>query len=294
MWLFIQFSKNYTKEVEVAVEYMDIPEGMIFNEESDQTLRMVLNGNGFRLLGHNWRRSVLKFNIEDGIVSGNDAYYFHIDNTFSTVKNKLDFKGRILSVQKDTLMLKLDRNQEKKIPVRITDNILYAGGYGSDKGVLVSPDSVTISGPSYLVDTIQYISTEKLSLEGLNSDYSEEINIDDNGLPSNTSIFPKQVTANILVSKFTEGSHKIPITIQNTPEKAEIKIFPKEVTVVYRVGLDMYNDISHRDFVVIADYAKASEESSYLTLELVRKPEFVRDVRLQEKQVQFVILKQEQ
>ncbi len=292
LWLFIQFSKNYTKEVEVSIEYINLPEDRIFNDESDKTLHLTLNGNGFRLIGHNWKKSALKFNIEDATIRRNDDYYFHIDNDFKIVSDKLDFKGRILSVQKDTLHLKLDRNQEKKVPVIVVDSILYAGGYGSDKGVLVIPDSIRISGPAPIIDTIQYVSTEKLKLEGLNANYKAQLKIDATTLPPNTRIFPGQVDAAVMVSKFTEGSQKIPITIQNVPENSEIKIFPKEVTVVYKVALDLYNDINFRDFVVIADYAKVSEESSYLTLELRRKSTAVRDVRLQEKQVQFVILKQ--
>ncbi|WP_108809330.1 YbbR-like domain-containing protein [Aquimarina spinulae] len=291
LWLFIQFSKNYTQEVEVAIRYTNIPQDKIFNEQSDQTLRMVLNGNGFRLMNHNWSRPTLQFNVEDAVINSGDQYYFRVDKESSVLKNKLDFKGRVLSVQKDTIRLKLDRNLEKKIQVKIAEKIQYAIGYGSDKGLVVSPDSVTISGPSQIIDTIQYITTENLNLEGLNVNYTSKLDIDIEELPATITVTPAQVEANVLVSKFTEGDQKIPITLNNIPEGTEIKIFPKEISVVYRVGLDKYNEISPRDFMVVADYAKASEESLFLTLELVNKPDYIHDVRLQVKQVQFVVLK---
>ncbi|WP_109097596.1 YbbR-like domain-containing protein [Aquimarina sp. AU58] len=291
LWLFIQFSKNYTQEVEVAIRYTNIPQDKIFNEQSDQTLRMVLNGNGFRLMNHNWSRPTLQFNVEDAVINSGDQYYFRVDKESSVLKNKLDFKGRVLSVQKDTIRLKLDHNLEKKIPVKIVEKIQYAIGYGSDKGLVVSPDSITISGPSQIIDTIQYITTENLNLEGLNVNYTSKLDIDIEELPATITVTPAQVEANVLVSKFTEGDQKIPITLNNIPEGVEIKIFPKEISVVYRVGLDKYNEISPRDFMVVADYAKASEESLFLTLELVNKPDYIHDVRLQVKQVQFVVLK---
>ncbi|WP_074409370.1 CdaR family protein [Aquimarina megaterium] len=291
LWLFIQFSKNYTQEVEVAIRYTNIPQDKIFNEQSDQTLRMVLNGNGFRLMNHNWSRPTLQFNVEDAVINSGDQYYFRVDKESSVLKNKLDFKGRVLSVQKDTIRLKLDRNLKKKIQVKIAEKIQYAIGYGSDKGLVVSPDSITISGPSQIIDTIQYITTENLNLEGLNVNYTSKLDIDIEELPATITVTPAQVEANVLVSKFTEGDQKIPITLNNIPEGTEIKIFPKEISVVYRVGLDKYNEISPRDFMVVADYAKASEESLFLTLELVNKPDYIHDVRLQVKQVQFVVLK---
>lgn len=290
LWLFIQFSKNYTQEVEVAIRYTNLPEGKIFNDKSDQTLRMVLNGNGFRLMSHSWKRPVLQFNVEDAVTNAGDYYLFHIDKESEILKKKLDFEGKILSVHKDTLRLKLDINLEKKIPVRVQKQIAYTVGYGSDKGVVIDPDSVMISGPSRIIDTIGYVDTQLLSLDGLNTNHTSDLDIDVKNIPQTVIISPNKVKANISVSKFTEGNQKIPIAVHNIPEGVEIKIFPKEVAVVYRVGLDSYNEISSRDFMVVADYSKTSEKSSFMMLELVNMPSTIHDVRLQEKQVQFVVL----
>ncbi len=291
LWLFIQFSKNYTKEVEVGIRYTNLPADKIFNENSDQTLRMTLNGNGFRLLNHDWKKPLLEFNVEDAVSNNENQYFFYVDKESSLLKSKLDFKGRVLAIQKDTVKLNLDANLEKKVPIVIEEDVQYAIGYGSDKGLVVTPDSVIVSGPSQIIDTIQNVGTESLSLEGLNIDYNTELDIDTEKLPSNISVVPQKVAAHIVVSKFTEGSQKIPITLNNVPEGIEIKIFPKEISVVYRVGLDRYNEINERDFRIVADYAKASEESAFLTLELTDRPLSIHDVRLQEKQVQFVVLK---
>lgn len=291
LWLLIQFSKNYTQEVEVGIRYVNLPQDKIFNDESDQTLRMTLNGNGFRLMNQNWKKPILEFNVEDAASNKDDQYYFYVDKNSKILTDKLDFKGRILAIQKDSLRLKLDLNLEKKIPVIAKHDIKYAVGYGSDKGLVVTPDSIVISGPSKIIDTIQSVDTEPFFIEDVNQDFSSELTIDVKELPSSISVLPSKVEANVLVSKFTEGSQKIPITLNNVPEGVEIKIFPKEITVVYRVGLDKYNEISERDFMVVADYAKASEESAFLTLELVNLPKSIHDVRLQEKQVQFVVLK---
>lgn len=291
LWLFKQFSKNYTKEIEVTVQYAGIPEDKIFNEKSDQELRMVFNGNGFRLINYYWGKPVLKLNIKDAVANIKDQYYFYVDKESLVLKNKLDFKGRILSVQKDTLTLKLDHKSQKRVPVTIDQDIQYSVGYGSNKGVSVFPDSVMVSGPSKIIDTIKSVKTKKIILEGLNIDYTFALDIDTVSLPPNIMVTPSKIESSISVSKFTEGSQKIPITLSNIPDGMNIKIFPKEISVVYRVGLDKYNEVSPRDFIVVADYAKASEESSFLTLELVNKSGFVHDVRLQEKQVQFIVLK---
>lgn len=290
LWLFIQFSKNYTKEVEVALAYVNLPEDKIVNEASDQKLKMVLNGNGFRLLNHTWRKPTLEFDVADAVVFTDKEYQFYVDKNATALVKKLNFSGKILSVQSDTVTLKLDVNLKKKLPIRFKGQVKYATGYGSDKGIEVVPDSVTISGPQSIVDTITSIQTNRLELDGLNSDYDIQIELDTTGLPPRVMITPKEVKAQVKVSKFTEGSQKIPITVQNITEGEQITIFPKEVTVVYRVGLEKYDQVSTINFKVIADYKKASQESSYLMLELTEMPDFIHDVRLQDKQVQYVIL----
>lgn len=291
LWLFTQFSKNYTKEVEVALSYTNIPENRIINQESDQKLKLVLNGNGFRLMSHTWRKPLLKVDVTDAVVNSDKEYQFYIDKNDKSLLRKLNFRGKILKVKKDTLKLKLDVNLEKKLPLDITGQIKYAAGYGSDKGLVTIPDSIMVSGPEFTVDTLQSIKTIPIALEGLNTDYKSILEVDTIQLPDRVKVFPFRVEAQIQVSKFTEGSKKIPITVQNVPEDTKITIFPKEVTVVYRIGLEKLNKISAIDFKIIADYKKASEESSYLILELDGYPDFVHDVRLQDKQVQYVILK---
>ncbi len=290
LWLFIQFSKNYTQEVVVDIQYTNLPDNRVLNDNSDQTLKLTLNGNGFRLINHIWSNPKIQFDIANAIETTNRDYYFYTKEANQTLKNKLKFKGRILSIQKDTLHVKLDINLEKKVPVRISKEIEYAPGYGSDKGVVLSPDSIMISGPESIVDTILFIVTENLELNGLNNDFRTVLPIKIDNLPPKIEAVPKEIEASITVSKFTEGSQEVPITLVNVPEDRVIKIFPKEVKVVYRVGLDKYNEINIRDFKVIADYKKVSEDSPFLILELVDMPESIHDVRLQDKQVQFVIL----
>ncbi|WP_298541021.1 YbbR-like domain-containing protein [uncultured Aquimarina sp.] len=290
LWLFIQFSKNYTQEVAFDVQYINLPEDRILDENSDQDLKLTLNGNGFRLINYTWSKPLLKFDITNAIEIKENDYYFYLGEANQSLKNKLNFNGRVLSVQKDTLKVILDINLKKKIPIQLTKEIEYAPGYGSDEGVVLSPDSITISGPKRIIDTIHQVTTENLKLDAVNTDYNKILSIKIDSLPPRIQVVPKEVEANIVVSKFTEGSQEIPITLINVPDTREIKIFPKEVKVVYRVGLDKYNEINQRDFKVIADYNKVAEDSSFLILELIDMPTAIHDVRLQDKQVQFIIL----
>lgn len=291
LWLFKQFSKNYTEEVVVAIQYVNLPEDRILNtENSDQILKLMLNGNGFRLVKYSWKNPIIELDIADAVKSEGTTYYFSLDDKNALFKDKLNFKGNILSKKKDTLKVQLDINLQKKVPVRVIQDVTYTAGYGSDLGVVILPDSIYISGPEYIVDTLKYVETKRLLLEDVHKDYSEMLSVETRGLPKSIKVNSKEVEVAIAVSKFTEGSKEVQITLMNVPKGKQIKIFPKQVTVVYRVGLDTYNDINNNDFKVIADYNKVAENSSFLILELINKPSSIHDARLQNKQVQYVIL----
>jgi len=292
LWLFIQFSKNYTKEVEVSIVYTDLPDDKIMNDQSDQKLKLTLNGNGFRMLNYSLGNSQVVFNVGEAVSTTEDEYHFYVDKESASLKKKMLFKGKILNVQKDTLRLKTDVNLTKKIPIQVRKKIEYTTGYGSDKGPVVKPDSVMISGPEQVVDTIKYVTTKLIESKNLNSDYNADIGLDIESLPSKVSLDREIVEAHIAVSKFTEGNQEVSITLNNVPEGEKITIFPKTVSVVYRVGLDKYKEITQMNFKVVADYKKAIEGSSFLILELVEFPNSIHDVRLKAKQVQYVILKE--
>ena len=292
LWLFIQFSKNYTQEVEFTVTYKNIPESKVFNESSDQKLKLTLNGNGFRMINYTWSSPKLVFNFEDAIPLSNSKYYFLTKENRNYFKEKLDFKGNIISIHKDTLMVLVDINKRRKVPIRLVGSLKYAVGYGSGNGLQTETDSVMISGPKQVVDTLNHIYTKEFNIHDLKKDYKTKLVLNTTGLPKTLIIQPESINATIKVSKFTEGKQKIPVLLKNVPKDKEINIFPKEVMVIYSVGLDQFNSVKKSDFEVFADFDKIQKKSSFLVLELVKSSPVVYNVRLQDKQVQYVIINQ--
>ncbi|TYP72266.1 CdaR family protein [Aquimarina intermedia] len=293
LWLFIQFSKNYTRTLEADIVYINIPDDKAIDPTSDAKLLVTLGGNGFRLIAHSWTTPELVFDYKESAKKRSNEYVFALDKKGDFIKRKLEFKGNVIDLQKDTVFLKLHTIFDKKVPVRPNVSLKYAAGYGSSEGLEIQPDSIMLSGIKQVLDSINYVVTTSLTVDGLKSNWEEEVPIKMDSLQEVVNVVPRIINASVSVSKFTEGSQNVPIILENVPENEEVKIFPKEVKIVYRVGLDKYDDISERDFKVIADYREASENNAFLFLKLIKSPEKIHDVRLQEKQIQFVIVNKE-
>lgn len=293
LWLFIQFSKNYTRTLETDIVFVNIPEDKVIDPTNDTKLIVTLGGNGFRLIAHSWTTPKLVFDFKESSKINTNEYVFALDKKGDFIKRKLDFKGNVIAFQRDTVILRLNTILDKKVPVRLNVSLKYAAGYGSSEGLEIKPDSITLSGIKEVLDSINYVVTTPLEVDGLKSNWEEKVSIQMDSLQGIVNVSPSQISALVSVSKFTEGSQNVPVILENVPEKEEVKIFPKEVKIVYRVGLDKYNEISERDFKVVADYKEATENNAFLILKLIKYPEKIHDVRLQEKQIQFVIVNKE-
>lgn len=94
---------------------------------------------------------------------------------------------------------------------------------------------------------------------------------------------------NIAVDKFTEGEIEVPIFVKNAPKG--INIFPKKVKVIYKVGLQNFNDITSDLFIVECDYLQSKKEINYLIPKIKDIPKTVDLVRIVPEKVDFLIYK---
>jgi len=117
------------------------------------------------------------------------------------------------------------------------------------------------------------------------------INIElENPNPTMLSLQENTVQLTLDVEKFTESEMIAPINIGNIGYK--VKTFPSEVLVYYSVAQKDFNEVRIHQFniVPVVDnldivYAKK------LPLKVLNQPEFVRNVRIVPKEVEFLIIK---
>jgi hypothetical protein len=91
------------------------------------------------------------------------------------------------------------------------------------------------------------------------------------------------------VEKFTEGHLKVPVEVINIPDSIRIKYFPKIVTVSYYTSLTNYKSVKTTDFKIECDFNEIRNNQSYLLPKIVKVPAEVRNVKINLKQIEFII-----
>ena len=140
------------------------------------------------------------------------------------------------------------------------------------------------------IDTIDFVLTETQSWNELDASVSAEINLQNfDNLPL-IQMSSSEVTVELKVVEFTEGTVSIPLNIISQ-NPGSVKVFPSIVDITYQVPLAAYDAISSDQFQasVVVDYLESGQ--SRLTVNVDRKPEHVKGLRINPSQVEFIIQK---
>ncbi len=275
LWLALQFSKSYTKEIDFEVNYTNTQMRKVVLPNSDTQLSLQLKGSGLQLLKFSFWNNTIELDAQEADISADTLSFFTKKKLNKAIEKAISYKGTVVSISKDTLQIHYDILKDKKVAIKVRSNLNFQPGYQSLKGIELEKPEVTVIGASKILETIEEIYTEEISLKDL-SEYDkgsfEEVNYE------------------IEVEKLTEGEFKIPIKLVNAKNISKIKIFPKEVEVVFRTTLKSFSSIKPTDFQVEADFKKKDDRSN-LPLRLTASPQNAFDIRLNQKEVQFILIK---
>lgn len=248
-----------------------------------------MQDNGFNIAWYSLFPPTLTIDLSGtGEENGNLLYV--IDENRNDIQNQLNIDFDESSFLKDVIVIKYEQKQEKKLPVIPRIEIGYAAGYSAVGELRISPDSVRVSGPDNILDTLSVLYTFPAKLTKVKEDLLGTVNLDTTSLPAVT-FYQNRIKYSLDVEKVTEGNVQVPIELVNVPEGLNVVIFPKETVLFYQVNLKDFNKVTASDFRVVANFKGIKENQDFLIPEVVQKPDFTSNIRLNEKRIQFIIKK---
>ena len=107
---------------------------------------------------------------------------------------------------------------------------------------------------------------------------------------NNLKYSDKSVNVFLDVEKSTESILNLPVSIINIPTDVNINYYPKSIKVSFTVSLDNFQKYSSKDFKIICDFNEISQDGK-LTAEVLNQPKLIKNLRLINNEIQYVILK---
>ena len=286
--LLTKLTRDYTKTLTFAIEPENVKENYVILTDSTHKLDITLTTYGFKLLRYYLSKPTVKVDLSEMDTKGNQ-YYWTKNRGIAYLNSQFITNVKLVNVYPDTVLFKFDKNAVKSIPVKLVSEIKYAPGYDLKGDFKLLPDSIKIIGPKLLVDSISTIFTDTLRLEAIRTNIAEPINLVLPDSSPNVVYSHKQLKVEGTVTKFTEGTIDVPVDIINVPNELQINYFPKIVSIIYYTSLTNFNDISSNDFKLECDFKDFVESESSLELKLVKYPENVKNIKLGQKQIEFII-----
>ena len=164
IWVFVQFSKQYNEIVTIPVRYINVPPDKLLSPENPREIKLKMEENGFTIAWFSLFPPTFKVDVSKA-AERNGKLYYVIDENRSDILAQLDIDFEENQFLKDALVINYNKKAEKKLPVLVNANIEYAVGFSSPGQVEIKPDSVMVSGPQEILDTISSLSTTPLALK---------------------------------------------------------------------------------------------------------------------------------
>lgn len=290
-WFLTKLSKEYESTIDYPVVYENLPKDKLLQEEPVKEIGVHIKTTGFKVISAKLFPRTLKIDGTNLYQKTSSSYYLLLNQQKLSIQRQMTTGVDIEHFIKDSISFSLGLLSQKKVPIRLNANLSYDTGYDVNGNISITPDSVLVSGPEAILDTIQFVETRPLIRSDINKSIEEELSLK-RFAGNNTNLAVEKVAIKATIEKFTEGSIKAPFVVKNLPDSIRISTFPKELDITYKIALSSFNDVKPSSFRIECDYRLSTDNNlTYLVPKLVQQSNLVKNVKISPQRIDFFIEK---
>jgi len=279
-WFFIKSEDTYSVTTSIPLVARNLQEQKTYKEEVPESIIVTLKGSGRAFI---WLRFFDNF-YEDykaviDLSSIADEYNFELDQYYKNNPEKIVLPESlelefIEVISPRSIKINLDQYLVKKVPIKSELIVSTAPGYIQVGEEVFSPDSISIGGPQEIVDTINFVKTQKDTLVNLVSSIESEFLIIN---PDRVVDFdPKKVEGFINIQPISETIVTgIPVKLINKPNDINVFVNPATVSLTIVGGLDQIASIVSTDIEVLINFEKSWSPDKQFYSPEVRIPDSI-------------------
>ncbi|WP_437369009.1 CdaR family protein [Maribacter litoralis] len=288
-WLINKLSLTYTSNTSFKVEYVNIPDDFLLATSPKDEIAVRLKAVGFQFLGYELKPKHIQLDVNK-VMFENDRYYLTSDQIRIQLEAQLSNSSALVDFESEAIYFDFTSLETKKIPVEAVLQLGFATNHILDGKITVDPDSIQVSGPKSQLDSIRVVRTSKVTKNNLSNSFTEEVALNlPKGLEG-TSFSDQKVMVSGKVIKFSEKVVEVPVNVVNLPSNVQVRTFPEVVEVRCQGTIEHLKELEKEDFVVEADYEKATKETgNRLSVKLVQYPKTLHNVVINVNEVEFIL-----
>lgn len=298
IWLFSKLSQETSATFHKYIQFKEFPEGLVAASQSDSVFHYRVETSGLRLFSAYFLRpaDTLRVAAEGLPVIQREGRNVHVitdTQIMDILSESIEGPATVSNIRPDSVFLELVPSERKKLPVQLNADFQYAQRFRPYGTIRIEPDSVWITGPKTLVDTLEYLTTERWESGPLRESIRTTIALVKPAVLKSVALEKYEVEVEVPVTEFTESSIELNLKIDCPEEYAttEVRLFPNSVRVIYLVALRDYASVVPQMFsakVVCPQVQPATDGRLEVTIE--KHPPFVDIIAIKPSFVEYIIL----
>lgn len=286
LWLLNAFNKDYSTELELPVAFTNVPDNRVAVSPLPDKFNVNVKAEGWQLLrAYFGKAPSLQVDISRFVTSNTFFPNAHLDYFNQQLAPVYEASG----ITPRSISFEFDELKTRKVPVQFVDQITFEPPYERIGEVGLTPDSVDVTGPARLVDSLRWIDTRPAVMKNVDEAVTSEVEIAPDSLGM-LSFAPARIGYTFEVAQFTEERIEVPIRASHVEA---VTLTPARASVSFRIALEdlplLQDSLFLSAFDVLADLTNASEDE--VELRLVSSPESVRNPTIAPRYVSYLFLK---
>ncbi len=278
IWFLNALSKSYTSVIEYPLTYMDFPEDRVFVGELPEHLELRINAHGYAILRYKtFRKPVpISFKVSTFTLTrpGQDSSRAFILTRYlkEQVSQQLPPEMQLLEIKPDTLHFHFARKVTRMVKILPDFEFQMENQFTIRDGIILNPDSVEVTGPDLILDTLRYVYTVKSDLGDLSKNYSDKVKLK---RISDLDYSRSKINCSFELERFTEVQLTIPIEVLNQPDSIVLQTFPSRIKLTCNVGLSKYDRVDGSLIKAVVDYTDINDATRVLDVDIQNIPVYL-------------------
>lgn len=270
--------------IRVELNYSGVDNRVVFSTPLPSYITVNVRDNGRQLRLLSKQDLNLTINLSTLLIEPKGTLHITAETLRPRLQDILPGSTIIQHFSPEQITNTYDIQSLKHVPIILQSRIEYAPQHQLKSLPKLSMDSVCIYGQEKTLENIQGIYTDTLTITNLRDSVTQDVALQ---IPTDIRCTTNQIQVLLQAEQFTDKSFKIPISTHNVPQGEHIRLFPQETTVVVRVGISHYPQVTVEDIMAVCQYPMS--HLSQLPIEITTNNPYISNIRCYPSSVEYII-----
>lgn len=250
--------------VPVFIHYTGKPNSIgLTGEGLPDTINIEIRDAGKRLITYRKEPLHLTIDLRPYIHGNKGKIQIPSDALRRSISDILQGTSQLIRTTPEQITCAYYTETEKTVPIVLKGTLQPAYEFQLVGSPTISPQHTTIYGKESKLNAIDTIYTEPVVLTDLHDTTQTRLGLT---IPAGIRCPIDSIDIQIIAERYTEKKMTIPLRALNVPAGYAIRLFPHEVEVSVRVGLNHLSKVKARDIQATCSYTSDSQDK--LTVDL--------------------------